>query len=51
MTIHDPLPHNMALTKILKEDLHYIQRAALRANKTDFATLHDIIEKHRYPGG
>lgn len=51
MTTHDPTPFNMALIKILKEDLHYIQRAARRANKGDTALLHDIIEKHRRPGG
>ena len=51
MTMHDPTPHNMALIQILKKDLHYIQRAARRANKGDTAFLHEIIEKHRYPGG
>ena len=51
MSIHDPTPFNMAMIMILKEDLHYIQRAARRAKNTDTAFLHNIIEKHRYSGG
>lgn len=50
MSTHNPLPFDMALIQILKTDLHYIQRAARRANKTDTDFLHDIIEKHRRPG-
>ena len=50
MTIHDPTPFNMAMVMILKEDLHYIQRAARRAKKPESAFLHDVIEKHRYSG-
>jgi hypothetical protein len=49
--MYNPTPYNMALIQILKEDLHYIQRAARRANKGEIAFLHEIIEKHRYPGG
>jgi len=50
MSIHNPIPHHIALLPILKEDLHYIQRAARRANIPDHDMIHDIIEKHRYPG-
>ena len=49
--MYNPIPYNMALITILKDDLHYIQRAARRANKGETAFLHEIIEKHRYPGG
>lgn len=50
MTTHNPLPYDMSLIQIKKEDLHYIQRAARRANKHQIDFLHDIIEKHRRPG-
>jgi len=45
---HDPTPYNMKLTQILKEDLHYIQRAARRARTTDQGMIHKIITNHRY---
>lgn len=50
MTSHNPLPFNMALIQIFKEDLHYIQRAARRAKIPEEDFLHDVIEKHRYSG-
>lgn len=49
--MYNPIPYNMALITILKDDLHYIQRAARREKATEADFLHAIIEKHRYPGG
>ena len=48
MSTHNPTPYNMALTQILKEDLHYIQRAASRAKVNDQDLIHKIITNHRY---
>lgn len=50
MTTHDPLPYDIALIKIKKEDLHYLQRSARRNNEGEVETLHRVIENHRYPG-
>lgn len=50
MTIHDPLPRDIALIKIKKDDLHYLQRSARRHNEREEETLHRVIENHRYPG-
>lgn len=51
MTRSDPLPFGVALVRIQKDDLHYLQRAARRGEEETEETLHFIIEKHRYPGG
>lgn len=48
MSSHDPTPYNMKLTQILKEDFHYIQRAARRDGTTDQDLMHKIIKNYRY---
>jgi len=51
MTSHDPLPYNMVLCKMFKDDYHYLQRLANRINMNEEEALHIVIEKYRYPGG
>ena len=51
MTSHDPLPYNVVLCRMLKDDYHYLQRLAGRINENEGQTLHTVIEKYRYPGG
>ena len=51
MTHSDPLPFGVTLTRISKEDLHYLQRSARRQDEEFEDVLHRIIQKHRYPGG
>lgn len=51
MSYSDPLPYGVTLTRIKKDDLHYLQRSARRQNEEFEEVLHRIIENHRYPGG
>lgn len=51
MTSHDPLPYNVALCRMFKDDYHYLQRLAGRINKNEEETLQTVIEKYRHPGG